>query len=77
MFLKENSGYVCIAVSGSGALHTLEILPGGRVPHEVTVATTTVEYADSILKWRIIQIKNFLIIRIDPRSRLLSRKYYC
>ena len=76
MFLKENSGYVCIAVSGSGALHTLEILPGGRVPHEVTVATTTAEYAGSILKWRIIQIKHFLIIRIDSRSRLLSSKYY-
>jgi len=56
MFLRENSGYVCIAVNGSDALHTLEILPGGRVQPEVMVDTTTAEYVEDCLKMLIIQI---------------------
>ena len=76
MFPKENSGYVGIAASGAGALHTLEILPAGRVQHEVTAATTTVEYAGSSFKRRIIQIINFLSVGIDSRSGFPLRKYY-
>jgi hypothetical protein len=74
MFLKGNYGYVCIAVSESGALHTLEILQGGRVLHEVTAATTIAEYAGSSFKRCIIQIINILIVRIDSRWRLLLGK---